>query len=402
MNFSKAMPSWMLASLFAMAAVCMQAPVHAAQKPLLIAYYLATPAPERYMAPDSIPAAKLTHLNYAFANIVDGEIVVGNPALDTSGQDNFAKLRALKKKAPHLKTLISVGGWEWSGSFSDAALTPESRAKFAASGVAFVREHGFDGLDIDWEFPVAGGMDSNVRRPEDKQNYTLLMKALREALDVAGKADRRHYLLTAAVGNNAAFLKNTEIREVGATLDWLNVMTYDMNGPWSKRSGHVAPLYRDPAMSGPDLDPKNTVSDVIDLYLAAGVPAAKLVLGVPFYGYSWKGCAPQDQGQYQACAGKGHGTWEEGALDYADLAANYIGRNGYAAYWNDAAKVPYLFNTESGEFITYDDTRSLHDKTRFIKRRKLAGAMFWQITGDKDHKLLDVLARDLLPAKKKR
>jgi len=397
MKFSKSMAARLLALM--LAALALQ--VHAAPRHMLIAYYLATPTPERYIAPDSLPADKLTHLNYAFANIVDGEIVVGNPSLDTSGYDNFAKLRALKKKARHLKTLISVGGWEWSGNFSDVALTSESRAKFAASGVAFIRQHGFDGIDVDWEFPVAGGMETNVRRPEDRVHFTLLMQAMREALDVAGKADRRHYLLTAAVGNNPGFLKNTEIAIVGATLDWLNVMTYDLNGPWSTLSGHVAPLLRDPAMKGPDLDPTNTVADVVDLYLAAGVPARKIVLGVPFYGYSWKGCGGANHGQYQACGGKGPGTWEEGALDYADLEANYIDRKGYARHWNEAAKVPYLFNATSGEFITYDDPRSMREKMRFLKQRKLAGAMFWQITGDKRYVLLDALARDLLPARKR-
>src|SRR5438105_3119382 len=177
----------------------------------VIAYYLASPAPARYFSPDKIPAGRITHLNYAFATIDGGEMVVGDPALDTSGPDNFAKLRQLRKRHPHLKTLISVGGWAWSGHFSDIALTPESRERFADSGVAFIRRHGFDGIDVDWEFPVAGGMQENVRRAEDRQNFTLLLKALRDKLDAAGRADRRRYLLSAAVGNNEASLFNSEI-----------------------------------------------------------------------------------------------------------------------------------------------------------------------------------------------
>ena len=366
---------------------------------LLIAYYLATTTPaERYVAPSKLSARKLTHLNYAFANIVDGEIAVGNPSVDVQGPDNFAQLRALKKKAPHLKTLISVGGWEWSGRFSDIALTPESRTKFAQSGVRFIRTHGFDGIDIDWEFPVAGGKDDNVRRPEDKDNFTRLMQSLREALDAAGREDGRHYLLTVAAGNNAAYLRNTDMGAVAGQLDWLNVMTYDMTGPWSQRSGHVAPLFRDPAMTAPDTDPRNNVADVVDLFLAAGVPTAKIVMGVPFYGYAWKGCATGQDGQYQQCGGKGRGTWEEGALDYADIAEHLIGRDGYVRHWNEAAQVPYLFKPATGEFITYDDPRSLRAKARFVKARHLAGAMFWQITGDKHDDLLDALAVELKQA----
>jgi len=367
---------------------------------LVVGYYLATPAPARYFSPDRIPAAKLTHLNYAFANIQDGRIVVGDPALDTSGPDNFAKLRALKKKHPRLKTLISVGGWNWSGNFSDAALTPQSRERFAASGVAFLREHGFDGLDIDWEFPVAGGLPANVRRPEDKQNFTLLLQALREQLDAAGRADRRKYLLTAAVGNSETYLSNTEIAAVAASLDWLNLMAYDMNGTWDKRAAHVAPLFRDPAMAVPDANPKNNVADLVDLYLAAGVPARQIVLGVPFYGYSWKKCPADQHGEYQLCEGPGRGSWEDGAIDYSDIESQLVDRNGFTRYRNEAAKVPFLYNPQTGEFVTYEDPESLRAKLRFAKQRKLAGAMFWELTGDRKHVLLNTMARELRPSGK--
>jgi chitinase len=392
------LPRWMTAAAFALACVAAAA-APSVQRPkgkLLVAYYLATTTPpERYVAPETLSARKLTHLNYAFANIVDGEIAIGSPSVDVEGPDNFAQLRALKKKAPQLKTLISVGGWEWSGRFSDVALTPESRAKFAASGVRFVRTHGFDGIDIDWEFPVAGGKDENVRRPEDRDNFTRLIQALRNALDAAGREDKRRYLLTVAAGNNPAYVRNTDMAAVGRLLDWVNVMTYDMTGPWSPRSGHVAPLYRDPAMSAPDTDPRNNVAEVVDLFLHAGVPAGKLVLGVPFYGYSWKGCTDAQHGQYQRCEGKGRGTWEEGALDYADLADHLIGRDGYVRHWNAAARVPYLFKSQTGEFITYDDPRSLKEKARFVNSKGLGGAMFWQITADRHDALLDALAGEL-------
>jgi chitinase len=371
-----------------------------AARPLVVGYYLATSAPARYFSPDRIPAAKLTHLNYAFANIEGGEIVVGDPALDTSGPDNFAKLRQLKKKHPRLKTLISVGGWAWSGRFSDVAATPELRARFAGSGVDFIRRHGFDGIDVDWEFPVAGGMPSNARRPEDKQNFTLLLRAMREQLDAAGRADGRKYLLTAAVGNNESYLLNTEIAAVAESLDWLNLMAYDMNGTWSKLAAHVSPLYRDPAMAVPDANPKNNVADLVERYVAEGVPARQIVLGVPFYGYSWKGCPAVQHGEYQQCAGPGRGTWEEGALDYSEIAARLVNRDGFTRHWNAASKVPFLYNPASEEFISYEDPESLAAKLRFLKQRKLAGVMFWELTGDRGHVLLDLLAREMLPRKK--
>jgi chitinase len=362
----------------------------------IVAYYLASPLPARRLPPERIPAARLTHLNYAFADIdARGEIVVGDPQLDTSGPDNFARLRQLKKRYPHLKTLISVGGWAWSQRYSDVALTPESRARFADSGVAFIRRHGFDGIDVDWEFPVAGGMPENPHRPQDKQNFTLLLRTMRDKLDAAGRQDRRKYLLTAAVGNNEAYLVNTEIVPVAATVDWLNVMAYDMNGVWSKVAAHLAPLRTDPAMNVPGTSPKNNVTDLVDRYVAAGVPARQLVLGVPFYGYIWRGCPPARHGEYQTCQGPGRGTWEEGALDYTDIETSVVGRNGYTRHWNAASRAAYAYNAATGDFVSYEDPQSLREKLRLVKDRRLGGIMFWELTGDRNQSLLGLLARDL-------
>jgi chitinase len=362
----------------------------------IVAYYLASPLPTRRLAPERIPAARITHLNYAFANIDEtGQIVVGDPSIDTSGPGYFAQLRQLKKRHPHLKTLISVGGWAWSSRFSDVALTPQSRARFADSGVAFIRRHGFDGIDVDWEFPVAGGMPENPHRPQDKRNFTLLLQAMREKLDAAGREDRRRYLLTAAVGNNEAYLVNTEIVPVAAALDWLNVMAYDMNGVWSKVAAHLAPLRSDPAMNVPGTSPRNNVTDLVERYLAAGVPPRQLVLGVPFYGYIWTGCPPVRFGEYQTCTGPGRGSWEEGALDYTDIEGRFINRNGYTRHWNAAARAAFAYNAATGDFVSYEDPQSLREKLRLVKQRRLGGVMFWEITGDRNQSLLATLAREL-------
>jgi chitinase len=156
----------------------------------IVAYYTAWSTYGRNYQVADIDGSKITHLNYAFANVQNGEIVVGDTYADLDKafpgdcweagckRGNFNQLQKLKQKYPHLKTLISVGGWTWSGNFSDAAMTEASRTKFANSALKFVREYGFDGVDIDWEYPVGGGLTPG--KPEDKQNFTLLMKKLRE------------------------------------------------------------------------------------------------------------------------------------------------------------------------------------------------------------------------------
>ncbi len=222
----------------------------------MIAYYPGWATYDRNYQVADIDAEKVTHINYAFANIANGEVVVGDVYADTDKafpgdcwepgckRGNFNQLNKLKQKHPHLKTLISVGGWTWSNNFSDVALTDASRTKFADSAVRFIREWGFDGVDLDWEYPVEGGLVDG--RPEDKRNFTLLLKKVRQKLDEAGKQDGKEYLLTIASGANPNYVKNTELDQVQAQLDWINIMTYDFHGGWENVSGNNAPLYFDP------------------------------------------------------------------------------------------------------------------------------------------------------------
>jgi chitinase len=157
----------------AMAAIIAPASAVRGQAPgrVVIAYLFVGNAPAEVSDAD---ASRLTHINYAFANLRDGEVVEGFAA----DADNFRRLRALRDRHPHLRILVAVGGWTWSGGFSDAALTGASRERFVRSAVAFVERHGLDGLDIDWEYPGLPG-NKNVHRPEDKTNFTTLMAALR-------------------------------------------------------------------------------------------------------------------------------------------------------------------------------------------------------------------------------
>jgi chitinase len=362
----------------------------------IVAYYFPPPAGRPAFAPTDMDARLVTHINYAFANIADGRVVAGNGEADTAPDGNFARLGALRAAHPQLKTLISIGGWTWSKDFSNVAASEESRARFADSAVAFMRTHGFDGVDIDWEFPVAGGADGNAHRPEDRENYTLLLSALRTRLDAVGKAARRHYLLTIAAGNNDAFVEHAELRKIARIVDWMNIMTYDFYGPWSRFAGHNAPLHDDPSIARSDSSPRFNIAAIVDAFLRSGVPSRKLVLGMPMYGYSWKGCGSAHDGQHQDCAGKGRGSAEDGALEFTDIDTLLVDRDGYVRHWNDAAKVPFLFKAETGEFISYDDVESFDWKIRWLKQKRLGGAMFWHVAADRRFVLQKKLASDLL------
>jgi chitinase len=342
-----------------------------------------------------IPAARLTHVNYAFAQITNGECTLGDrfAAIDKAYpgdrfdppqlRGSFNQLLQLKKKHPHLKSLISVGGWTLSGPFSDAALTEASRKKFAKSCVAFLLQYGFDGVDIDWEYPVGGGLESNKTRPEDRENYTLLLAELRRQLDEQGKADKNHYLLTIAAPAGPRTAANLELDKIHKHLDWINLMAYDFHGSWGPQTNFNAPLF---ASSG---DPTRdetvrkhfNVNSAVKTYLAAGVPAAKVVVGVPFYGRGWAGVKDVNNGLYQPAGRQPpKGTWEAGVFDYKDLSASYVGK--FARHWHDQAKVPWLFDARSGVMITYDDPESLRLKAEYVRKNNLGGVMFWELSAD--------------------
>jgi len=397
-----------------------------------------------------IDGSKLTHINYAFAdicwngihgnpdpsspntqtwacqneagqniNVPNGTIVLGDPWIDAQKsfpgdtwdqpiRGNLNALVKLKQQYPHLKTIISVGGWSWSNRFSDVAASDVTRKAFAQSAVDFIRKYQMDGVDLDWEYPVSGGLPGNSYRPADKQNHTLLLQEVRNYLDVAEIEDGKTYTLTIASGASPAYAQNNELDEISEIVDWINIMTYDFNGGWSNKSAHNAPLYLDNAAitaNIPDAETFNADGGVQG-HLDAGVPAEKIVLGLPFYGRGWAGCAPgpNGDGQYQQCTGIPAGTWETGVYDYGDLAANYVNKNGFVRYWNDDAKVPYLYNATSGTFISYDDPESFAYKIDYIKSQGLGGGMFWELTSDcrvstnyscSGTKLLDVLAEEL-------
>ncbi|RZU41888.1 chitinase [Edaphobacter modestus] len=334
---------------------------------------------DRILEPNEINARRLTRINYAFANIKNGEIIEGFP----HDAENFAVLNVLKRTNPALKLLVSVGGWTWSGGFSDAALTPRSRARFIASAVSFIERYKLDGLDVDWEYPDQPG-NGNTFRPEDKQNYTLLLAELRQRFDREQTRLHRRLYISIATGASSKFLQHTEMDKVQRYVDTVNLMTYDfyVGGP---STGHDAPLFRNPA------DPKHvSVDRSVTEYMQAGVPERKIVLGVPFYGRSW-GEVPN----------KNHGLFQPGKaargvhFSYPDLP-NLLA-TGFVRYWDAEASAPYLYNPQSHIFVTYEDPQSLAAKCSYVTQHKLGGIMFWEYSNDSTGILLKAVHAGLTP-----
>jgi chitinase len=355
-------------------------------------------------------ASRLTHINYAFANISsDLKCAVGDSYADydmaydaaksvdgvadtwDAGalRGSFNQLKKLKAKHPGLKVLISVGGWTWSDKFSDAALTADSRRSLVkscvdmyikgafAAGLAYPGI--FDGIDIDWEYPAAMG-NTDHYRPEDSANFTALLAAFRAELDAQGAADGKQYLLTIAAPAGKDKFQKIEIDKVHASLDAVNLMTYDMHGAWENVTNFHAPLAASAA--DPSRALEYDTAHAVEGWLAGGTPPGKLVVGLPFYGRGWKGVppGPAGDGLYQTTAGGGaQGTYEAGIEDYhvlKGLEATYkkLRHPETRAFW--------IFNPTEGIFWSYDDPTALGEKTAYIRAKGLGGAMLWELSGD--------------------
>ena len=276
--------------------------------------------------------ATMTHINYAFGHV--------NDSFDGVRIDNPERLRmivGLKEKNPDLKVMLSIGGWG-SGRFSEMAASEKNRKAFVKDCRKVVGDFKLDGIDIDWEYPTqsSAGISSS---PDDTGNFTLLMRDLRRALG-------NKKLLTAATVCDAKYI---DFRSCVQYMDFVNVMAYDMGNP----PRHHAALFPSPVSS------HITASQAVEEHLKAGVPASKLVMGMPFYG---------------------RGNREDSGLKEYDRTG--ILPKGYEKRWDDVGKVPYIAN-EKGELVRgYDNSRSLAEKCQFILDHHLRGGMYWDYASD--------------------
>lgn len=368
----------------------------------VVAYYPAWAslnADAPYLIAD-VPADVLTHLNYAFANISEtGEIIAGYPRADTARTNhgasdkvfhgNFRELQRLKDRYPHLRTLISVGGWEWSGQFSTVAATAESRRRFAESAVDFLTRFGFDGVDLDWEFPATDGLHPG--RPEDAVNFTLLLAAVRHALREEETARGRRYYLTIAAPGDLGAARKLQWTEIHRYVDWINVMAYDFAGTWSQKTVLNGALYPTDRLEydGSLLNEQANARDLLFGYLEANVPAEKIILGVSFGGKAWYGVPNRNNGLFQPYGG--------GAVAPTTYIRATEVQHRMQEFWHEEAQVPWLFDPETGLMITFENSRSMWLKGAFARENRLGGVMLWQIAGDdSSHVLLRSLVAGVI------
>lgn len=348
-------------------------------------------------------ASELTHLLYAFANVSDGQCAIADSWADyqdpylpsVNGQNytgplygNFAALQQLKELHPTLKVMISIGGASATNTanFSSAAATAAGRKELAASCIdMFIKGNVaqnlstgslFDGIDLDWEFPAAA----------DKANFTALVAEFRCQLDTLGAQKHKHYLLSIAAPAGSQNYSNMQLAAVARQLDFLNMETYDYHGTWETTTNHAAPLFDSPfdPARGQGLD----VNSTIDAYLKAGVPARKMLLGIPFYGRGWTGVPDVHHGLYQSSSGaapspSGDTLATDGVATFRTLE-QFPGMNGYQRYRDYFSLADWLYSPASKTFWTYDDKPIVALKMEYdkLKAGGLGGAFGWALKDD--------------------
>lgn len=361
-------------------------------QPAIMAYYV----PERNFEPEEVPVEKLTHIIYSFAHVIDGRMQFRKP------EEAGPKLEALvgqKKRNPDLKVMIACGGWGADG-FSDMALSEDSREIFINSASEFIEKYQLDGMDMDWEYPGISGAGTKARK-KDTQNFTALMKGLREMLD-RFESPR---ILTFASAGWKRYYDHIEVNEVMKYADYTNVMTYDQVSGVSEYTGHHTPLgnvlseeisgtpFHDHLDSlhqaGAVQDPHpRSAQKIVDFLIEKGVDPEQIVIGAAFYGRVWKGVSPENKGLYQRSGGM-HIGW----MAYHQIRQEYEPDANFKHYWDDVAKAPYMYNSEDSLMVSYDDTVSVAKKTEYAMAKGLGGIMFWELGNDtkEEGSLLDAI-----------
>ncbi len=335
-----------------------------------------------YLAKDLITpqgTLLLDQINYAQGFVTEGHCSVADPHADLnytfSAQQSINgvadrtdqpfrgylnQLRELKQRFPQVKIVVSLEGR--AASFAEDA-QPENRKAFVSSCIqTFLKgELGpgihasglIDGFDIDWEFP----------RAEDAENYLALLAEFRRQIDQL----RPHSLLSVAVGHSPGMSGaiGGDLAPTSALVDEVGLMTYDYTGPWSRRTGFLAPF-----SSSAD-HPSGSVQRSVQAYLAAGVPASKLIVGVPFYGYGWRLVTEDNNGLFQ-----------EGEPIRGDQPYRFIaGLIPDSTVFRDPdSQEPWLFDGDA--FWTYEDPVSVQRKAQYAQQMHLGGLMIWELSND--------------------
>jgi chitinase len=307
---------------------------------------------------DSFPVEKLTHLCFSFTHLKGSEISLGNWRDSAS----LVSCVALKKRNPSLKIIVSMGGWTGCYSCSEIFSTDSSRKIFAASTKKLLNDFNADGIDLDWEYPTIKGAPGHPYSLNDKDNFTALIKTLRDTLG------NKKELSFAAGGFTSYINESVDWKKITPLVDRINIMTYDLITGYDTITGHHTGLYS----TGKQ---KESCDNAVKMLVAKGVPRNKLLIGAAFYARIWENVGSENDGLY------GKGKFLRG-VSFNGYARSFTSDTDFVYHWDKEASAPYLYNAKKKWFVTFDDSASIALKTKYAIKQKLNGFMFWQLADD--------------------
>ncbi|ODA77617.1 hypothetical protein RJ55_07246 [Drechmeria coniospora] len=345
-----------------------------------VAYFVNWAIYGRKHFPQDLPVENLTHILYAFANVRPdtGEVHLTDGWADTdihwdgdswndAGTNMYGCLKQLnlhKRRNRNLKVLLSIGGWTYSANFKTPAATPQGRETFAKSSLELLKNMGFDGLDIDWEYP---------QNADEARDFVELLATVRRELDAYSQTlgSGHRFELTVACPAGAQNYGKLDLAAMDRHLDFWNLMAYDYAGSWDQLSGHQANLY--PSPDNPACTPFSTAA-AVDFYTSHGVAPDRIVVGMPLYGRAFQ----NTDGLGKPYQDVGEGTWERGVHDFKKLPLE-----GAQETYDERAGATYCYDARQRTLVTYDTPQMTRVKAEFIRQRGLGGAMWWESSADK-------------------
>ncbi|XP_018794816.1 PREDICTED: probable chitinase 3 [Bactrocera latifrons] len=325
--------------------------------------------------PEDIDENLCTHIVYGFA-VLDGNSLTIRTHDSWADIDNHFYERVVAYKKKGIRVTIAIGGWNDSlgSKYARLVLDPEARARFIQSVLAFVDKYGFEGLDLDWEYPVCWQVDCKKGSAAEKEGFVALVRELSVAFKPRG------LLLSAAVSPSKVVIDaGYDVPQLARYFDWIAVMTYDFHGNWDKQTGHVAPLYY---LEG-DTNEYFNGNFSIHYWLQNGAPREKLVMGMPLYGQSFTLTEVRQHGLNAKSTGPGQAgafTRSAGFLAYYEICEKVNG-GGWSVEHDAQGRIgPYAYN--GNQWVSYDDVSEIRRKAQFVKSLGLGGGMVWALDLD--------------------